>query len=129
MTTNDPEEIVINDEVLVCKHCGFNQFYSSEYNPKTAGFNFPGMEWMNKSVEVFVCGNCGFFHWFASELPTEMPSASRSAEESEVQVVPEKDLEDLDEPSECVSCGKTIPVGYDHCPSCGWTYKESMKEG
>jgi hypothetical protein len=128
MKTKDPEEIFINDEILVCKHCEFDQFYSCKYNSDTAGLNFPGLNWMGKSADVFICSRCGFLHWFASSLPSEMPASTLSSETSEKGIVPEKDPDDLSEPSECISCGKMIPRGIDHCPSCGWTYKEPLKE-
>ena len=123
MKTKDPEEIFINDAKLVCNQCEFDQFYSSKYNPSKDGLNFLGLDWIGTSVDVFICSRCGFFHWFASKLPSEMPVSTLPPETSKESVIPEKDPEkDLD-PSECISCGKVIPEGLDHCPSCGWTYK------
>jgi hypothetical protein len=114
MKTKYPEEIFINDAKLVCNQCEFDQFYSSKYNPSKDGLNFLGLDWMSTSVDVFICSKCGFFHWFASTLPPETSKES---------FIPEKDPEkDLDT-SACMSCGKIIPEGLDHCPSCGWTYK------
>jgi predicted RNA-binding Zn-ribbon protein involved in translation (DUF1610 family) len=122
MKTKDPEEIFINDAKLVCNQCEFEQFYSSKYNPGKDGLNFIGLDWMSSSVDVFICSRCGFFHWFASTLPSENPVSTLPPETSQ-EGVSEKDPEkDLD-PSECVSCGKLITAGLDHCPSCGWTYK------
>jgi len=118
-----PEEIFINDAKLVCNQCGFDQFYSSKYNPSKDGLNFLGLDWMNNSVDVFICSKCGFFHWFASILPSEMPVSTHSSETSEENVVPEIDPDKLSGPSACMSCGKVIPEDIDHCPSCGWTYK------
>jgi hypothetical protein len=128
MKTKDPEKIFINDAMLVCNQCEFDQFYSSKYNPSKDGMNLLGLDWMSTSVDVFICSRCGFFHWFASTLPSEMPVSTLPSATSEESVIPEKDPDDLSEPSECISCGKVIPKGLDHCPSCGWTYKELMKE-
>jgi hypothetical protein len=126
--TKDPEKVFINDEMLVCNQCEGDQFYSSKYTPNNDGINFPGIDWTVTSVDIFICSKCGFFHWFASTLPSEMPLSTLPSTTSEESVIPEKDTDDLSEQSECMSCGKIIPKGADHCPSCGWTYKEPMKE-
>jgi hypothetical protein len=36
--------------------------------------------------------------------------------------------DDLSEVSQCIICGEAIPKEMDSCPSCGWTYKEVIKE-
>ncbi|MGD0037751.1 MAG: hypothetical protein ABSC53_10720 [Bacteroidota bacterium] len=123
MKTKDPEEIFINDAKLVCNQCEFDQFYTSKYNPSKDGLNFIGLDWMSTSVDVFICSRCGFFHWFASTLPSEIPVSSLPSETSKETVIPEMDPYKLSGTSECISCGKVIPEGLDHCPSCGWTYK------
>jgi len=123
METKYSEQIFINDAKLVCNQCEYDQFYSSKYNPSKDGLNFLGLDWMNNSVDVFICSKCGFFHWFASILPSEMHVSTYSPEPSVESVVPEMDPDKLSGPSECVSCGKVIPEGLDHCTSCGWTYK------
>ena len=123
MKTKDPEQIFINDAMLVCNQCEFDQFYSSKNNPSKDGLNFLGLDGMSNSVDVFTCSKCGFIHLFASSLPTEMSVSTLSSEKSGENVVPEKDPDKLSATSECMSCGKVIPDGLDHCPSCGWTYK------
>ena len=123
MKTKDPEQIFINDAMLVCNQCEFDQFYSSKNNPSKDGLNFLGLDGMSNSVDVFTCSKCGFIHLFASSLPTEMSVSTLSSEKSGENVVPEKDPDKLSGTSECMSCGKTIPEGLDHCPSCGLTYK------
>jgi hypothetical protein len=130
MKTKDPEEIYINDAMLVCNQCEYDQFYSSKYNPSKDALNFLGLDGMCTSVDVFICSRCGFIHWFASTLPTETekPVSSIPSEKHEESVIPEKDSEDLSEPSECMSCGKEIPKGRDQCLFCGWSYKKSLKE-
>jgi hypothetical protein len=128
MKSKDPEQIFINDAMLVCNQCECDQFYSSKFNPRKDGLNLLGLDGISNSIDVFICSKCGFIHWFASTLPSEIPISSNPLETSEEIVVPEKDPDNLSGPSECMSCGKLIPNGYDHCPSCGWTYKETMKE-
>ena len=128
INAKDPENIFINDEMLVCNQCEFDQFYSSKYNPGKDGVNFQGFDWTGTSIDVFVCGRCGFFHWFASMPPMEKPVDTLPIETTDETLIPERDPDTLSEPSECLSCGKVIPQGRDHCPACGWTYKEPMKE-
>jgi hypothetical protein len=130
MNNIEPEEYNINDQLFECKHCGFTLFYSCTCNSSSNGFNFPGLDWLNKSMDILICGECGFIHWFASKLPSEIdiPKYSLSSDTTKESVKPEKDSSDLSAPSECMSCGKLIPKGYDRCYSCGWTYKEPLKE-
>jgi rubrerythrin len=123
MKTKDPEKIFINDAILICNQCENDQYYSSKYNPGKEGLNFLGFDGNSNSVDVFICSKCGYIHLFASSLPSEMPVSTLSSETSEESVIPEKDPDKLAGPSECMSCGKLIPEGVDHCPSCGWTYK------
>jgi hypothetical protein len=123
MKTKDPEQIFINDAMLVCNQCECDQFYSSKYNPSKDGPNFLGLDTIGNSVDVFICSRCGFIHLFASSLPSEIPVSALSSETSGESVISEKDPEKLSGTSECMSCGKIIPEGLDHCPSCGWTYK------
>ncbi len=128
MEPQSPQEIYILDEMLICKHCGFEQFYSAQYNPSTASQNFPGLDWMNKSAEVFICSRCGFLHWFATTLPEEVQVSPLPQDVSKEPVVPEKDSYNLMDTTECLSCGKEIPKGRDQCLFCGWSYKKSMTE-
>jgi len=123
MKTKDPEQIFINDAMLVCNQCECDQFYSSKYNPSKDGLNLLGLDGMSNSVDAFICSKCGFIHLFSSSLPSEMPVSTLSSETSEESVAPENDPDKLSGKSECISCGKVIPEGIDHCPSCGWTYK------
>ena len=128
MKTKDPEEIIINDKMLVCNQCEYDQFYSNKNNPSQDVLNFLGLEGISTSVDVFICSRCGSIQWFASTLPTEMPISTLPPETSVESVIPEKDPDILSDPSECMSCGKEIPEGIDHCPSCGWTYIGPIKE-
>ena len=127
MKAQNPENIFINDNMLVCNQCQSELFFSSKYDPSKSGLNFPGLEWMNRSVDVFICSQCGFVHWFVSTLPSEIPTTSAPSNISSEPVTPEKDPYGISDTSECLSCGKAIPQGMDHCPSCGWTYKEPIK--
>ncbi len=128
METKDPENIFINDSMLVCNQCENESFYSSKYDPAKSGLNFPGLEWLNKTVEVFICSKCGFVHMFSSAEPLEIPAAAVPENKSEDKVNPEEDPYGMSDPIECMSCGKVIPKGYDRCLSCGWTYKGSTDE-
>jgi hypothetical protein len=130
MAPKDPEKIIINDETLSCKHCGFDQFYSFNFDPNAAGSNFPGLSWMGKAAQIFVCARCGFFHWFATEITPEMLQAQAGADMIRGTIISETDP-DANDPSEaieCMSCGKIIPPGRDRCASCGWSYKEPLKD-
>ena len=71
MKPNNPEQIFINDAMLVCNQCECDQFYSSKFNPNKDEQNFLGLGGISSSVDVFVCSTCGFIHLFASSLPSE----------------------------------------------------------
>lgn len=89
---------------LVCAHCGGDRFWRRSAQLNTALLTFLDLEWLNRTATVFVCTARGRLEWFLD--PSMAP------------------LDDTVEPSQCVSCGATIPPGQDMCVECGWTYKE-----
>ncbi len=129
MSVKAPQNVFINDEMLVCNQCKGELFYSSKYDPGQSGLKLPGLEWITNSLDIFVCSTCGFVHCFASVLPTEMPRISVPTVSSDEKVTPENDPYGTSDTSECMACGRVIPRGKDRCPSCGWTYKRTTNEG
>ncbi len=128
MQAKIPEQIFIDDLQLFCNSCEFEQFYSGKCEPKSAGINIPGMDLSGRSIDVFICAKCGYVHWFMSAQTAEIKSTPVGPETPAGKIPVEADQPDLSEPSECMSCGRTIPQGVDRCIYCGWTYKETLKE-
>ena len=118
MNKENSEKIYINNVKLKCKHCDHDRFYSGQYLLNTVGLTLLGIDWLNRTADVFICSQCGFLHWFLA-FPSEIRKGSVPCEEAP---------DDLSEPCQCVSCGAEIPEGVDKCPSCGWSYKDVIKE-
>jgi hypothetical protein len=66
--------------------------------------------------------------WHRSSIAQSLQMEAANKFSDCAEEIKEEAPDDLSEPSQCMSCGKVIPKGLDHCHYCGWTYKESMKE-
>lgn len=96
--------IEIGGEDLSCSHCRCRRFRVTEVRISVPVRSTAAVEWFEKAAQAYVCWECGRMEWFLNPaLPPE---------------------EDTLEPTECLSCGKTIPGGETVCPVCGWTYRE-----
>lgn len=58
-------QVTIKDKILVCNHCGNDQFSKREGLLVTSWivFFFRTQYW-NRSARCFQCKNCGCVHWF-----------------------------------------------------------------
>ena len=94
------------------------------------------------SLTAHICADCGY-----TELHTRnhrelyekylasqgaLPRDSSTAFADEAPVASEESPEPANgadaEPTECLSCGQTIPAGESRCPACGWTWTESAPD-
>ncbi len=103
-----PERIFVRGRALFCSHCGEALFTKRQAQLNTAFMSLLNLEWTNRSADVFTCASCGHLDWF-------LEGADESADEA-------------GEPTECLSCGGTIPAGAETCPKCGWSYKDTDAE-
>jgi DNA-directed RNA polymerase subunit RPC12/RpoP len=105
---NEDEKVFVGGKELQCAHCGGARFTRRQAQLSTAFMSLLNMEWMNRSADVYVCTGCGHLEWFLEGAEENTDSAG--------------------EPTECLSCGSTIPAGEERCPDCGWSYKSADPE-
>jgi hypothetical protein len=63
-----------------------------------------------------MCGVCGYVEeWIDSPKDIEILRESYGVIGGGIR-----------DPTECLSCGSTIPGGSSKCPDCGWSYKDEQ---
>lgn len=57
----------VENEPIVCPHCGGETFDCGEAQLNTSGMTFLGLDFLNRSVYALVCARCGRIEWFAQQ--------------------------------------------------------------
>jgi uncharacterized protein len=61
----------IGSKLILCPHCGHNQFDQGTALLNTPGMTFFGLDWANKTATILACRQCGRLQWFLQQ-PEEM---------------------------------------------------------
>lgn len=59
-----PRRFTIQDKVVICPHCGHDEFAEGDAQLNTSGMTFLGLDWANKSAYTLMCSECGRIEWF-----------------------------------------------------------------
>ena len=126
---------------VICTHCQNDRFFTRRAILGSSGASFLASDWPNTGATNYICADCGHLMWFF-DLPQE-PDAGESAFTLDALLTEEETVEEdaidpitdyeapvstmMPEPTECLSCGETIPSHQTKCQACGWSYRSESE--
>jgi predicted nucleic-acid-binding Zn-ribbon protein len=64
---SEPENVIVNGNMLECRVCKSKEFTSREAQLNTAGMSMLDLDFLNKTATCFVCANCTHIEWFVED--------------------------------------------------------------
>jgi predicted nucleic-acid-binding Zn-ribbon protein len=58
----------IAGKVIVCPHCGGQDFEEGSAQLNTPGLTFFNLDWANRSASLLICRTCSHIEWFLDDL-------------------------------------------------------------